>query len=272
MARPEARFKPSSLLLRIVSAVVLAPPVLAAIYFGTPYFEILIALGGLGLAWEWARLCGGGTIAMPGFVTMGSVVASLVLAALGQYSSAAWLIAVGCVAVALIAAMREAPGPVLHGGGVAYAGLPGLALLWLRRDAGDGLTLLVWMLLVVWATDIGAYFVGRAIGGPKLVPRLSPKKTWAGLIGGMVCAAAAGAGVAIYIGSEAALAVALVSALLALVAQTGDVFESGIKRHFGVKDSSRLIPGHGGLMDRVDGLVAVSLVVGAVVWSGGALF
>lgn len=260
------------MILRIVSALVLAPPVFAAIYFGTPYFEILIVLAGLGLAWEWARLCGGGTIAMPGAVAMVSVVASLVLAALGQYPSAAWLIAVGCVATALVAARRQAPGPVLHGFGVAYAAVPGLALLWLRRDAGDGLTLVVWILLLVWATDIGAFFTGRALGGPKLAPRFSPNKTWSGLAGGMICAAAAGAGVALYSASEAALAAALCSALLALVAQTGDVFESGIKRHFGVKDSSQLIPGHGGLMDRIDGLIAVSLVVGAVVWFGGALF
>ena len=128
------------------------------------------------------------------------------------------------------------------------------------------------LLCVVWATDIGAYAFGRLIGGPKLAPRFSPKKTWAGLIGGMLSAAGVGAGIAAWAGL-AVVGFGLLSAGLAVMSQAGDLFESWVKRRFNVKDSSNIIPGHGGVLDRVDGVLPVAVVVAvlALVQGGGIL-
>jgi len=152
------------------------------------------------------------------------------------------------------------------GAGLLYATLPAFALIFIRQQPGQGLGLALWTLAIVWATDIGAYFSGRAIGGPKLAPRLSPNKTWAGLLGGM-----AGAG---FVGLIVAWASALPSfcwwcgAPLAVAAQGGDLFESWLKRRSGVKDSGRLLPGHGGVLDRLDGVVPVALLVAAFATMG----
>jgi len=125
----------------------------------------------------------------------------------------------------------------------------------LRRDPVNGFAALLFVLLVVWASDIGGYFAGRAIGGPKLWPRVSPKKTWAGSLGGFVASLAVAAGF-VLCGVGKPLPLAVLGAVLSVVSQLGDLFESAVKRRFGVKDSSHLIPGHGGLMDRLDGFVA----------------
>jgi phosphatidate cytidylyltransferase len=145
--------------------------------------------------------------------------------------------------------------------GVLYVGLPCLAVLWLLEDPKAGFVTLIWLMAVTWATDTGGYVAGRLIGGPKLAPRISPNKTWAGLAGGIVGALAVGLVVALWFGQGNVGAILLISGVLAIVGQGGDLFESWVKRHFGVKDASSLIPGHGGVLDRVDGLVAVSLAV-----------
>jgi phosphatidate cytidylyltransferase len=144
--------------------------------------------------------------------------------------------------------------------GVPYIALGSVALVWVREDAAGGLGLLIYVLFAVWATDIGAYAAGKSIGGPRLAPRISPKKTWAGLIGGMLSAALVGAGVAAAFGAALPVVAALLGAVLAVVGQAGDLFESAIKRRYNVKDSGRLIPGHGGLLDRVDGLIVAAPV------------
>ena len=143
--------------------------------------------------------------------------------------------------------------------GVAYVGLPMMALVWLRADATHGVEVLFWLFAVVWSADTGAYFFGRLIGGPRLAPVISPNKTWAGLIGGGICAGVAGLATAVLMDSESVPALALFSAGMGVVAQGGDLLESGIKRHFQIKDVSNLIPGHGGVMDRVDGLLAAAV-------------
>lgn len=150
--------------------------------------------------------------------------------------------------------------PVLYAFGVPYIALPALSLVWLRSDPASGFETILWLLCVVWATDIGAYAFGRIIGGPRLAPRFSPKKTWAGLIGGMISAAAVGAGMAAWLGLSV-MGFGLLSAGLAVVSQAGDLFESWVKRRFNVKDSSNIIPGHGGVLDRVDGVLPVAVVV-----------
>jgi len=139
--------------------------------------------------------------------------------------------------------------------GVAYVGLPALSLIWLRAAPELGLSALLWLLIVVWTTDTAAYFSGRAIGGPRLAPRISPSKTWSGLCGGMLGAALTGALTTWLLGSERLLQAAGLGAVLAIVAQLGDLAESALKRAAQVKDSGSLIPGHGGLLDRVDGLL-----------------
>ena len=140
--------------------------------------------------------------------------------------------------------------------GFLYALVPALALLWIRDRAPQGLELLLWVFIVTWTTDIGAFFAGRAIGGPKLAPSVSPNKTVAGLIGGMVSAALAGYAWAELTSLAATLFV--LAPLFALAAQGGDLFESGLKRRAGVKDSGSWLPGHGGALDRLDGLVVVA--------------
>ncbi|HVH48468.1 MAG TPA: phosphatidate cytidylyltransferase [Sphingomicrobium sp.] len=150
--------------------------------------------------------------------------------------------------------------------GFLYALFPALALLWIRDRADSGFELLIWVFIVTWSTDIGAYFAGRAIGGPKLAPAISPNKTVAGLFGGIVSAGLAG-----FAWSQATQLPPLlvwVAPLLAIVAQAGDLFESWMKRKAGVKDSGTWLPGHGGALDRLDGLVPVAVITAALVLGG----
>lgn len=152
--------------------------------------------------------------------------------------------------------------------GFAYALLPALSLLWLRDRAPQGMELVFWVFIVTWTTDIGAYFAGRAIGGPKLAPTISPNKTWAGLIGGMVSAALAGWAWTQYVVLPTSLI--WLAPAFAAAAQGGDLFESWLKRRAGAKDSGSMLPGHGGILDRLDGLVVVAILT-ALFQAGGLL-
>lgn len=144
-------------------------------------------------------------------------------------------------------------------GGAAYVVIPVTSLISLRADP-EGLRLVLWMFCVVWATDVCAFFAGRKIGGPKLAPKISPKKTWSGLIGGMAGAMLVGV-VTAFISPGFSVRIIIFSGMLAIVSQAGDLLESWVKRYFDVKDSGALIPGHGGLLDRIDGVVTVVPVV-----------
>jgi phosphatidate cytidylyltransferase len=151
--------------------------------------------------------------------------------------------------------------------GVGYLSLPALALIVIRNDAAYGFAAIMWIMVTVWAADSLAYFAGRTIGGPKLAPVLSPKKTWAGLAGAVVGSAVASGAFALIAGLPGVLPLMLLAGCLAIVEQGGDLFKSAMKRHYGVKDSGNLIPGHGGIIDRVDGLVAVAVaaaIIGAI--------
>ena len=152
--------------------------------------------------------------------------------------------------------------------GFLYALLPALSLLWLRDRAPQGMEMVFWIFVVTWTTDIGAYFAGRAIGGPKLAPKISPNKTWAGLTGGMVSAALAGWAWTDYVDLPATLL--WLAPLFAAAAQGGDLFESWLKRRAGAKDSGSILPGHGGILDRLDGLVVVAVLT-ALFQAGGLL-
>jgi phosphatidate cytidylyltransferase len=161
-------------------------------------------------------------------------------------------------------------GPAWYIGGFVYAALAALALLWIREraDNADGLRLVLWVFIVVWSVDIGAYFTGRAIGGPKLAPSISPGKTWAGFYGGVAAATLLGAAWALYTGLH--LMLLLLAPLFAAAAQGGDLFESWIKRRAGVKDSGRWLPGHGGVFDRLDGLLPVAILTALAAMAGAA--
>ncbi len=273
MARRPSPARPpglGALGVRSLWALILAPPVLAALYFGSPYSDILIlAVGAVG-AWEWARLCGGGTPGLSGAIVIAAVAAAAIAGILGAHAVGGWLVAAGAMA-ATLAASRERPASApWYGLGAAYLGAACLAFLWLRSDFDRGLIL--WLIAVVWATDTGAYLVGRSLGGPKLAPAISPGKTWSGLAGGVEAAALAGLLAAFVHGQGRIAALVAASMVLALVAQVGDLFESSLKRRFGAKDSSNLIPGHGGVLDRVDGILAAVLALGGALWLTGIGF
>lgn len=249
----------------------MAAVALVALYAGRIAFAGMIAVGAAVLAWEWTRLCGAGRFGLTGSVMLAAMCGVVVLAAGGWIDLAIGLIVAACGTVYAIARSGGRDHPRWIAAGPLYIGLPCVAMIWLRGDATAGRQVILWLLITVWATDIGAYFAGHLIGGPRLAPRLSPNKTWAGLAGAVVCASLVGS-IAAAVDPRAPTAVLLAAAgaLLAVVAQAGDLGESWVKRRFAVKDASRLIPGHGGLFDRVDGLLAAATVLGGWQWLTGS--
>jgi phosphatidate cytidylyltransferase len=250
-SRPPGR---TALELRILSALAMIPPALGAVWFGWPWLPLLVAVGGAVTAWEWGRLAGDGRPRARATIMVGAALAAIAAAAVGAFVEACGLATLGAIAAAL-AASRER---IWAGVGASWIIAGAIAFLWLATPRGGGRAMLLWLLAVVWATDILAYAAGKWIGGWKLAPRLSPNKTWAGFAGGLVGAAGVGAATAAIVGARAAALVAL-SVAIGLAAHGGDLAESLAKRHFGVKDASGLIPGHGGLLDRLDGLIAAAI-------------
>lgn len=246
--------------IRTLSAAVLIPLVLLAEWLGGIWFEILVALLGVGVAREWSR------IVFKGEPLQLALHLAAVAAALAGILSNHPLYAATAIVALQLASMflGRKPLSIWSSTGVLYAGLPCLALLLIRNDAVWGVVGVLWCFAMVWAADIMAYFAGRTIGGPKLAPSISPKKTWAGLGGAVAGAALASLAVAWFAGIDAGLPLALLAAVLAVVEQAGDLFESSLKRAYGVKDSGTMIPGHGGVLDRIDGLIAVAMAAAAI--------
>ncbi len=240
----------SSLLLRVISAAIMLPLAILATWLGEWPFAALAFLAGSMMLHEWLRMPGPYARSLLAGSLLG-LAGSLLLVMFKHHNFAMGFLLLVAVALGLYMRHRF----LWHTVGLLYIGLPCLLLLWLREDSEQGQHLVFWLLCVIWATDTGAYFAGRAIGGPKLIPSISPNKTWAGLGGGMACAALVGWLVARIDPGWPAPALALLAALVAVVSQAGDFFESGVKRHFGVKDTGTLIPGHGGALDRLDGLL-----------------
>jgi phosphatidate cytidylyltransferase len=266
-ARPVADGAMADLGPRILSAVVMAAIALVALEAGQIVFDILVAVAAAILAWEWTRLCGGGRFGWTGVVQAVAVVVVVAAAAFVSPAMGVALIAAGCLGDYVAARISGRVHPRWIAAGTVYIGLPCIALVWLRGEPA-GQAVILWLMLSVWATDTGAYFSGRLVGGPKLAPRLSPKKTWAGLIGAALSAAVVGWVLPGFdSGAPSPSQLAVAGAVLALVAQAGDLAKSSVKRRFGAKDSSRLIPGHGGLFDRVDGLLAAGLVLAVCQWA-----
>jgi phosphatidate cytidylyltransferase len=254
---------PSSaeLTLRICSALVLAPLAIWTAYLGGWPFAMFWSVAAIGVFWEWSSLVAGSEKRPVVIVGGGALALSLALAAGERAMGAAIVLALGLVAIVPLA-------PPQHrgwvAGGVAYAGAIAIAPILLRSDGDYGFIAVLLVFAVVWATDICAYFLGRLIGGPKLLPRVSPKKTWSGAVGGLAAAVLAAIILARLAGLGGLVAIAAVAAALSAVSQAGDLFESLLKRRFGAKDSSHLIPGHGGLMDRLDGFVFAAALAATI--------
>jgi phosphatidate cytidylyltransferase len=245
-----------NLMLRIASAGLLVPLAIGTAYLGGWAFTAFWSVAALAIWWEWTRLLGFGAASPAVLFGLGALIA-LALLVLNGYGPLAWLAAAfAAIVIAGVAPQHR----VWAGIGIAYAGALLIATLALRQDETAGFVAIVFLFAVVWMTDIFAYFVGRAVGGPKLAPAISPKKTWSGAIGGVVAATAAGLVVLRPTGPEAMAKLALIILLLSAVSQAGDLFESRLKRVFQVKDASTLIPGHGGVMDRLDGFMAAVVV------------
>jgi phosphatidate cytidylyltransferase len=250
---------------RVASAAVLVPAALACTYIGGWLFLVVCAIAAAAILWEWTSLVvrsADAKILAPGLIAL---LAATGLAGASEPGAAVAMIAVGAVLAGgfIAASPSRDSGPTAAawaGGGVAYAGVALLSPVLLRNDAALGLSALLFLFAIVWATDVLAYLVGRAVGGPLLWPRLSPNKTWSGAFGGLFGGVAAGILVA-YASAGIKPAVAGILALvLSIVAQSGDLFESAVKRRFGAKDAGNLIPGHGGVMDRLDGFLVAALV------------
>ncbi|HEX9591298.1 MAG TPA: phosphatidate cytidylyltransferase [Bradyrhizobium sp.] len=240
-----------NLLMRVIAALVLAPSAIAIAYAGGWLWTALVTLAAIGLYVEWLMVVG----AVRQMRVVASGVVALAIAgfclASGWIDAALLVLALGFAAVALLSPERRG----WTAAGFFYAGSAEMASILVRLDQVYGFVALILILLVVWVTDIGGYFAGRGVGGPKLWPRVSPKKTWAGAIGGFVASLFVAAGLAAFgLGKTGPLV--LLGAVLSVASQLGDLFESAVKRRFGVKDSSHIIPGHGGLLDRLDGFVA----------------
>lgn len=243
----------SDLSVRVISALVLIPVAIAAVWFGGYWYSVFIILMGIMVAREWTNIVHDNDERQFLFHVAAALIAGTI--SLGEISFLLipWLASLGCT---LLSRKSWTVWKVI---GVPYVALPILAFMVLRSDPNWGLKAIIWCMAIVWTADTAAYFAGRIIGGPKLAPKLSPKKTWAGL-GGAVVGAALASMVFSYFNALAYWPLAALAAQFALAEQAGDILESAVKRHHNIKDSGNLIPGHGGVLDRVDGLLAVVFI------------
>jgi phosphatidate cytidylyltransferase len=262
MALPPAfrQFDTANLRLRVLSAAILAPVALTATWLGGLAFGALVTVAVTIGLYEWIRLVAPGSppriagLACAGLVCVmatGTIFSALIGAMLGVVATL--LVFLLAVRGHDESSHNERAGWIALG--IPYMGGSGLALLSLRATPDIGAGLAFFLLVTVWGTDIGAYVVGRIVGGPKLAPSVSPSKTWSGLLGGMALALVLGYFAATLLGARHPAVAFILCPVLAVVAQLGDLFESYFKRRSGVKESGDLIPGHGGVLDRIDGLV-----------------
>ena len=248
---------------RFISAVIMIPIPVLAVFFGNPYFAFLGALVGMAMAWEWQQML---DKKCDVYALLAASITAIICILTIDYPYEALILTI--LASLGFAAASYKEYKKLKKLGFIYIALPLLSLIWLREETSYAFVF--WVIGLVLATDIGGYLFGCTFKGPLLMPKISPKKTWAGLLGGMLLASVAGVIYAHFMAQDIVL-FAIVSAGLAVVSQVGDFFESGIKRKLGIKDSSNLIPGHGGVFDRIDGLLFVAPLVALVVLIEGLL-
>ncbi|WP_374145617.1 phosphatidate cytidylyltransferase [Sphingomonas sp. 28-63-12] len=257
MSTPDQTLKRTELVTRTVAGLAMAGFTLTMLWLGGIAFWLTTVLLGLGVIVEWANLAKADAATK----RLMLFTLSVPLAIMCPLAAGPNFFALGLIFAAAIFTLATTRRPDLAAG-MLYTGLPVLALLLIRKQP-DGLMMTIWAMALVWVCDVGAFFVGRAIGGVRLAPMISPNKTWAGFVGGMVAAAAFGA--VMHIGWGLPWRLTLATPALAIVAQAGDLYESWLKRRAGVKDSGTLLPGHGGLMDRVDGLIPVAPIAAFLV-------
>ena len=249
------------LVLRVCSALVLVPIAIGTAYLGGWPFAVFWGLAAMGVLWEWISLVARSdhrTVLMTGGASVALAVALVVT---GHLLAAVIVLAISTLGVA---ALAPAKWRTWIAAGVPYAGALGVAPVALRSDSEDGFLAVIFLFGIVWTTDVVAYFSGRAIGGPKLMAQVSPKKTWSGAIGGTLAAVIVAFVLAKVMALSGLFAIAMLAVVLSICAQGGDLFESFLKRRFGAKDSGHLIPGHGGLMDRLDGFITASVVAALI--------
>ncbi len=251
----------SDLMPRLIAGVVMAIVAVALAWAGLAPFGLLIVVAALLMCWEWGRVVRGTEYGAAFYVHAASIAIAVALSAFGHPALGLGAVVAGFV---LLLVMPFVENRLMSAVGALYVGLPAVAILWLRGDEPLGFLAIVFIFAVVWGSDIGAFAAGRGLGGPKLWPRVSPKKTWSGFIGGLTAGLIGGAVVALAVPGASPAALGATGLALAMVAQLGDLAESALKRRFGVKDSSSIIPGHGGVMDRADSTVAVSVVIAIV--------
>ena len=251
-----ATIRQSELRMRILSAVVLAAVALAAELVGGLAFAALVTIMAAIAFWEWTAMTGASEPLPLRALVLACLAAGLMALSFDMTDIAVGLLALPAF-LALAAGFLFGTARWL-GYGLAYVALPCAALIVLRQAEPHGWAAVLFILLVVWATDIAAYFGGRSFGGPKLWARVSPKKTWSGAVSGLAAGVVAG-GLLVWLADAGKISAGLLlAAPLSIAAQGGDLMESAVKRHFDVKDSGKIIPGHGGVLDRVDGLFAAA--------------
>jgi phosphatidate cytidylyltransferase len=261
----------SDLRTRVISTTVMVPLALGCVWIGGAAFAAMVGLISIGMAYEWLRMCRASLDPRSALI-FASLPLAVVLTALGAAGAALVLLAV--ITVAAAARRRPLDLGRLLPLGVLYIGPAAIALVWLRGVSDHGFADVVVLLLVIWATDIGAYAAGRAIGGPRLAPRISPGKTWSGSAGGLLAGMVVGVVAAFILGTGiTGWQAALLAGFIGTVGQAGDLLESLLKRYFEVKDSGHLIPGHGGLLDRLDAVLtaAPAAALLALMLGGGVM-
>lgn len=255
----------SNLQLRVFSSIVMAAGVLAFTVAGGVWFRLLAAGIAAAMFFEWSAMSR--TSANGRFQLALAALLALALLALVAGASAETTLLIAGAGVAVAAAGGLVLGHGRSGAaGLAYASISGISLAFLRDEDFFGLAAILFLFAVVWTTDILAYFTGRAIGGPRLAPSISPAKTWSGAVGGAFGGVAAGLIAAAFLAPPAGIKTMAIALLLSVASQIGDLFESAVKRRYGAKDSGSIIPGHGGVLDRVDGLVAAALALYVIGW------
>ncbi len=259
---PGERHDWSDLGARILSSLILAPAVCVAAWYGGPWLAGAAGAAVVAMSYEWARMSEPDSLT-PAFLFV--LIGALGAVMFASWQELGWGMTWLAVCGGLSAVRRRGFAAILEtAGGVLYIGAPPALFLWLRDRAPEGLETIITLFAIIWSADIGAYFGGKIIGGPKIARGLSPNKTWSGIVTGALAGAGAGYLCAIMFNSNLYLAWIGIGTLLAFTGLMGDLFESFLKRRFGVKDASRIIPGHGGVLDRIDGLMAATLLVGAV--------
>lgn len=255
-----ARGMSHDVVVRILSGLVMAVVAGGLLYAGPVPFAVLTGVAAVLVSFEWSRIVRGEGFDAGLAVQAAAAVAAAGLTAAGFAALGLAAVLAGAILTGLLCFGRR---PLLSAEGVLYAGLPVVALIWLRDDPAYGLQAVLFILIAVVATDVAAYVFGRTIGGPKLAPAISPNKTWSGFLGGITVAGMAAAGFGVWLGADP-VTLGLAGTMLGILAQIGDLTESALKRSFGVKDAGALIPGHGGLMDRIDGLVFAAAAAACV--------